>query len=149
LTLALIAGCSDEQSPSDDGGGGAGGEAASGNYWCTCVDGPSVQVDAPPDAQCASLCDDLGGVASVEPVVTAVGTEECQAFCAKADGLGCPGDSCKAKEDFWCTAPVGQCLEALQAQLQCETEMGTFSCDDDSWQMSAPCGTFDELCADS
>lgn len=144
-------GCSDDDANPEDGSGGSGGESSSGGerWWCTCTQGGgSVQVDPPAESECASFCEDLGGVLSVEPVIAAVGTAECNAFCAAADALGCPGETCKSKEDFWCEADPGGCLEALKAQLQCKAEMGEFSCDEDSWEASAPCGTFEELCAD-
>jgi hypothetical protein len=149
-SVVISMGCSDDDPSADDGSGGSGGESASGSekWWCTCAEGGSVQVDPPAESQCASFCQDLGGMLSVEPVISAVGTAECDAFCAAADALGCPGDSCKSKEDFWCEGTPGDCTEAVKAQLQCKAEMGEFSCDDDSWQSSAPCGTFEELCAE-
>jgi hypothetical protein len=146
------AACSDaDPDSSGDGGGGSGGSGGGSQtekWWCNCVDGPSIVVDSPDQAECASECETLGGMLSIEPVVTAVGTPACDAFCAKADALGCPGDSCKTMQNFWCAASPGGCIEALEAELQCKTESGTFTCDADSWQLSAPCGTFAELCAE-
>ena len=148
ISVTCVACSDDGADPSDEGDGGSGGSSGSDHWWCSCVDGPSVQVDSPDEDECAATCDELGGFLSIEPVVSAVGTPECDAFCAKADALACGGNSCKSQQDFWCTASPGECIEALEAQLQCKTEMGEFTCDGNSWQMSAPCGTFDELCAD-
>ena len=71
-----------------DGGAGSGGQEATG-WWCTCNDIPAAAalVGDPPEARCATLCDGLGGVQSLQPQASAVGTAACDAFCATA-GVG-------------------------------------------------------------
>jgi hypothetical protein len=83
----------------------------------------------------------------VIPKLTAVGTTECTAFCAKADNLNCPGTSCAEKADFWCEVSPSSCIEATRAHLQCEADKGVYSCTDSGWQQTTlGCSDFKELC---
>lgn len=148
IACMLCAGVLACSSTHDDSGGGAGGggNGASAEWWCTCNAGGSLVVHDPPEAACAKACENLGGVKSLEPRISAIGTPECDAFCAKADALGCPGDSCASHEDFWCEGSPSECIEALAAKLACSVEQGDWSCDEDSWQMTSGCPSFSELC---
>ena len=140
---ALPLGCSGDDDPG--GSGGSGTSTDTTGWWSTCVGGASVVVRSSP-AACTDVCEPMGGVESVTPYVTLVGTAECDAFCAKADALGCGGSSCASNADFWCEVGPKDCAEAVKAQLTCSVEQGSWSCDGSSWTMTSSCGTFPEAC---
>jgi hypothetical protein len=166
LALGLVSACGSSDSDSSGtggaagtaGGGSGGTSGASGvggnqdGWWCSCdgissVGLPATYTQEQAEAACADACGDAGGTPTVEPKLNVIGTPECDAFCAKADALGCPGDTCAERADFWCQVSANSCPAAELASLECETQNGTFSCDADSWKMSAQgCGTFSELC---
>lgn len=99
------------------------------------------------EAACTKICAASNTTGVVTPKLTAKGTPECDAFCAKADALGCPGATCAEKEDFWCQVDANSCLAAKRAYLQCVADKGVFSCDANSWTQSASgCSNFKELC---
>lgn len=145
LAFAGLVGCS-----GDDGGSGGGtwGGTGAKEWWCHCVSGVSITVEAPhdgtaPQDACNQMCQDEGGVESMTPRESAEGTAECDAFCAKIAALPCE-TSCDA--DFWCGVGAHSCLEARRAELQCKADTGTFECTENGWSSSSGCGSYDELC---
>ncbi len=144
LSLAATAGagCS-----SGDGGGGAScstsGDCTEWN--CTCKDGTTTSISECLSHVCAGadvcngMCDSHGGLASAAPLPNVSDSPECDAFCAKAQSLGCSGDP-RCERSFWCGIAQGECAEQKRAYLQCEVDQGTWACLQDSgWSLSSTC----------
>ncbi len=125
---------------------------------CVCGDGSARQVGGStcspgtclaPAAACAPVCAQNGGVRSSTPAPDVVGTPACNAFCAKALSLACPqGTSCRPY--FNCNVPAGECAASVTAELGCQLEAGTWSCDPfGDWVVSSHCmGMFAAMCGD-
>jgi hypothetical protein len=147
LAIAVALGAcaaEDDHSRGHDGSGGDLG--TSGSYWCECnTSDVAFGVDEMPDPMCESSCAAYGGVKGYVPRVSLAGTPECNAFCARVDALGCG----ECNREFFCEVGPHSCVLAALAQLDCEAETGTFSCDADGsgWQQSSSCGQFEGLCA--
>jgi hypothetical protein len=94
------------------------------------------------------ICQDHGGTKSVteKPRVNAVGTPECDAWCARVTALNCGGEAMTCNASFWCEVREGDCLESTRAHLQCEAEQGTFQCQGTGWSVSSGCSLFRDLC---
>jgi hypothetical protein len=151
--FSLLAACSGSDGGSGGSGGSAGGGGTQDGWWCVCNSGLSVGLDASVSSEqvqtvCAEQCADQGGLERVQPKLTALGTPECTAFCAKADQLDCPGSSCAENADFWCQVGPDSCVEAKRAELQCRADNGVYECTENGWQRSSSgCSNFDELCS--
>jgi hypothetical protein len=124
---------------------------------CACNDGTARQAAgacaggacmlAP--AACAPVCAQNGGVRTAMPAPNVVGSAECTAFCEKALSLGCEaGTSCRPY--FNCRVSTGQCPTSVRAELTCDVEGGTWSCDSfGDWAVASGCtGAFTSRCQD-
>lgn len=107
----------------------------------TCIDMSS---------ECTTLCASAGGVKSVAPQPSAVGSAECVAWCNKANSLACAGaQPCDAS--FFCAVPVDGCVAATRAKLACDVQQGTWACNTGSegagFGVTSSCGTYTSLCS--
>lgn len=147
VAAALVwAGCSDS-----GGSGGAQGCTTSGDctkWRCACKDGSATSI-----AECAShtcvegadacgnLCNGHGGLAAATPLPNVSTSPECDAFCAKAQSLGCSGDP-RCDRSFWCGLASDECPEQKRAHLQCQVDEGTWKClPGNGWSVSSSCAS--------
>lgn len=91
---------------------------------------------------CGSTCDNHGGLKSATPVPTVAKSAECDAFCAKVASLHCSStDACD--RSFDCSLFQGECAAQKRAELQCEVDTGTWSCDNGSFSVLSSCASAD------
>ena len=124
---------------------------------CVCRDGTSRQIAGStcpgggcvaPGVACAPVCAQSGGATSSTPAPNVVGSQQCDAFCAKALSLKCPeGSSCRPY--YNCAVPPGECPASVTAELACQLEAGAWSCDTfGDWVVNSKCtGVFTGMCA--
>jgi hypothetical protein len=125
-----------------------------GSLQCLCVDGKAPLtarscfggkcVDF--TSACTTLCASHGGLVSSRPQPTVIGSAECTAFLAKIVSLGCANGP--PDPHTWCGEAIDECDASKRAELQCETDHGTWTCDDDGvgWSMTSICGRFTDRC---
>lgn len=127
------------------------------NAWvCVCQDGETLpsptacandvclQTTAE-SSFCKNGCRDHGGVREVRPAPHVASSPECEAWCAKGEGLKCGTLSCERY--FFCGISKTECEASKRAALRCQIDEGTWACNGrQGWSVQSSCGTFSDLC---
>lgn len=143
-------GCSGGSGNGSSSGGQSCTSADQCTQWrCTCNDGTTVSLGecilnqcADANQACGGSCKNNGGLKSATPTPTVSTSAECDAFCAKAMSLHCPKDT-TCDRNFWCALSQGECADQLRAELQCNVDTGSWSCDNGYFSVTSSCSSAD------